>query len=310
MTYSPLVDYVAISPHKSSPRNNTIKKITIHHMAGNLTVEQCGQMFKDREASTNYGIDNKGRVGCYVYEEDRSWGSSSRTNDNQAITMELANDEIGGNWHVSDLVIEKCIELCVDICKRNNIPELIFTGDTTGNLTMHKMFTNTLCPGPYLSSKFPYIAEQVNARLKGELTMTQYDELSARIKSLESKVNLLEGGINVVSNYACVKFNHLTQLPDYYKVAVSKLVALGVLEDQFLALSEADAKMLTILDSINAIDNNIEYAKIEDVPDYGKDVVQRMINAGVLKGDGIGLGITEQTVKLLVYLDRMSVLKV
>ena len=36
--------------------------------------------------------------------------------------MELAND--GGastNWHVSDRAIEACINLCVDICRRNGI---------------------------------------------------------------------------------------------------------------------------------------------------------------------------------------------
>ena len=30
---------------------------------------------------------------------------------------------------------------------------------------MHKMFTATTCPGPYLESKFPYIASEVNKRL-------------------------------------------------------------------------------------------------------------------------------------------------
>ena len=30
---------------------------------------------------------------------------------------------------------------------------------------MHKWFASTACPGPYLSSKFPYIAEEVNKRL-------------------------------------------------------------------------------------------------------------------------------------------------
>ena len=43
MGNSKLVDYAIISPNKSSPRSNTIKKITIHHMAGNLTIEECGE---------------------------------------------------------------------------------------------------------------------------------------------------------------------------------------------------------------------------------------------------------------------------
>lgn len=167
MSRSPLVDYVKISPNSSNPRNNKIKKITIHHMAGNLSVESCGNVFqnKNRQASSNYGIGTDGRVGLYVEEENRAWTSSSRVNDNQAVTIEVANDGKGPEWHVSDKALQKTIELCADICRRNGIERLNFTGDSSGNLTMHKMFTATTCPGPYLESKLPYIANEVNKRL-------------------------------------------------------------------------------------------------------------------------------------------------
>lgn len=168
MSNSPLVNYVAISPNSSNPRNNKIKKITIHHMAGNLSVETCGRVFNgtSRQASSNYGIGSDGRVGMYVEEKNRAWTSSSPSNDNQAVTIEVAND--GGantNWHISDKALAKLIDLCVDICKRNGIASLNYTGDSSGNLTRHNMFANTTCPGPYLQSKFPYIAEEVNKRL-------------------------------------------------------------------------------------------------------------------------------------------------
>ena len=164
MTNSNLVNYVKISPN-SNPRNTTIKKITIHHMAGNLSVETCGQVFQTRKASSNYGIDSQGRVGMYVEEKNRSWASSNAANDHQAVTIEVANDQIGGDWHVSDKALNKLIDLCADICKRNGIKQLNFTGDTSGNLTMHKWFAATACPGPYLESKFPYISAEVNRRL-------------------------------------------------------------------------------------------------------------------------------------------------
>lgn len=165
-TNSKLVSYTLISPNKGK-RTSAIKKITIHHMAGNLSVETCGRVFqnKDREASSNYGIGSDGRIGMYVEEKDRSWCSSNYNNDNQAITIEVANDVIGGDWHVSDKALESLINLCVDICRRNNIKKLNFTGDKTGNLTQHNYFDATACPGPYLKSKFPYIAEEVNKRL-------------------------------------------------------------------------------------------------------------------------------------------------
>ena len=167
MSNSSLVDYVKISPNRNSPRNKPITKITIHHMAGFMNVEECGAMFaqSSRQASSNYGIDSTGKVGMYVEEKDRSWCSSSPENDHRAITIEVANSTGAPEWRVSDKALEKLIELCADICRRNNIEKLNFTGDKNGNLTMHKWFAATACPGPYLESKFPYIAEEVNKRL-------------------------------------------------------------------------------------------------------------------------------------------------
>lgn len=169
MSNSPLVNYTRISPNKTSPRNQKIDRITIHHMAGNATVETCGNIFAptSRKASSNYGIDSKGRVGMYVEEKDRSWCSSSSANDNRAVTIEVADDMNKAPWHSSDAAMKKLVELCADICKRNGIKKLVYTGDTKGNLTMHKWFANTDCPGAYLESKFPWIAEQVNKLLNG-----------------------------------------------------------------------------------------------------------------------------------------------
>lgn len=164
MSNSPLVNYTKISPNSTNPRKKKITKITIHHVAGNLTVETIGNVFApaSRKASSNYGVDNKGRVGMYVEEKNRAWTSSNADNDNEAVTIEVSNNGGAPNWSVSDTALAKTIELCVDICKRNGIKKLNYTGDKSGNLTMHKWFSNTNCPGPYLESKFPYIANEVN----------------------------------------------------------------------------------------------------------------------------------------------------
>lgn len=168
-TNSKLVNYKRLSPNHSGLRNQKISKITIHHMAGNLTVEQCGAIFApvSRQASSNYGIGTDGRIGMYVEEKNRSWCSSSAWNDNRAITIEVANDKPSdaGGWHVSNKAMKSLINLCVDICKRNGIPKLTFTGDTNGTLTFHYMYASTACPGPYLKSKAKYICNEVNKKL-------------------------------------------------------------------------------------------------------------------------------------------------
>lgn len=167
MSNSPLVSYTKISPNSTNPRNNAIKKITIHHMAGNLSIEACGNVFATtkRQASSNYGVGSDGRIGLYVEEKNRSWCSSNRENDNQAVTIEVANDGGAPDWHVSDKALASTINLCADICRRNGIAKLNYTGDASGNLTEHNYFAYTLCPGPYLKSKLSYIASEVNKRL-------------------------------------------------------------------------------------------------------------------------------------------------
>ena len=192
MSKSSLVNYTKLSPNCSSRNGARICKITPHHMAGNLTIEQCAEVFQNssRQASANYGIGSDGRIGCYVDENDRSWASANYDNDRQAITIEVANDEIGGNWHVSDKALESLINLCVDICKRYNF-KLTYDETPNGSLTRHNMFVNTTCPGPYLQSKFPYIVEEVNKRLEGQSTSTPTTSTSGdeTIKYIQNKLN-------------------------------------------------------------------------------------------------------------------------
>lgn len=167
---SGLTDYVYLSPNADFPRGAEIRKLTIHHMAGDLSLEEAGELFshQDRRTSANYGIDSEGRVALYVEEGNRAWASSSRENDDQAVTIEVANDEIGGQWHVSEAAYAALEDLCVDICRRNGIGELLYTGDAQGTLTIHKMFRDTECPGPYLEGKMAELAETVNHRLAAE----------------------------------------------------------------------------------------------------------------------------------------------
>ena len=164
MTNSSLVSYKRLSPNCTIPRNKPITKITVHHMAGNLSVEKCGEIFAptSRKASSNYGIGSDGRIGLYVEEKDRSWCSGNAENDNMAVTIEVANCNGAPNWEVSDEAFKSLVALCIDICIRNNIEYLYYTGDKLGNLTLHQFFQATACPGPYLKSKIPELVRLVN----------------------------------------------------------------------------------------------------------------------------------------------------
>jgi hypothetical protein len=166
-TNSSLVSYTRISPNRNSPRNQPISKITIHHTASIISLETFGSIVASpsRQMSSNYAIGSDGRIGLFCPESDRSWCSSSPWNDNRAITIETSNCEVGGNWAISDVVYASLIKLCVDICKRNGIKKLTFTGDSSGSLTFHYFYSNTQCPGPWIKARAQEICNKVNAQL-------------------------------------------------------------------------------------------------------------------------------------------------
>lgn len=173
MGNSPLVNYTKISPNRTSPRNHRIDTVTIHCVVGQCSVETLGSIFapKSRQASSNYGIGPDGRIGMYVEEKDRSWCSSSSSNDHRAITIEVASDTTHP-YAVTGAAYESLIELLADICKRNGIKKLLWKADKSligktseQNMTVHRWFSSTACPGDYLYNHYGDIANKVNSRL-------------------------------------------------------------------------------------------------------------------------------------------------
>lgn len=164
------VDLTAKSNARKSKTYNPTGEITVitpHHMAGVMTAKACAHMHKDstKKSSANYYIGNDGKIVLGVPEERRAWTSSSPANDYKAITIEVSNSQAKAPWPISDAAYKSLIELITDICVRNGIEKLNFTGDASGNLTMHKYFTKTACPGPTLEALFPDIEKKVNANL-------------------------------------------------------------------------------------------------------------------------------------------------
>lgn len=178
-TNSPLVAYTKLSPNHSGQRTHAIDRITPHCVVGQCSVETLGNIFypTSRQASCQYGIGVDGRVGMYVEEKNRSWCSSSNANDQRAITIECASDTTHP-YAFKDVVYEKLIELCVDICKRNGKSKLLWLGDKTKTLnyspksdemvlTVHRWFANKSCPGDWLYNRLGDLAKQVTDKLGG-----------------------------------------------------------------------------------------------------------------------------------------------
>ena len=171
---SSLVSYTCLSPNHSGTRNHKIDTISPHCMAGELTVESCGNLFSDssREASSNYGIGADGRVALYVDEKNRSWCTSSAENDNRAVTIEVASKSYDP-YAITDAAMNSLINLMADICKRNGIPKLVWSTNKNDrvnhrngcNVTVHRDYSYKACPGDYIYNRLGEICDKVNAKL-------------------------------------------------------------------------------------------------------------------------------------------------
>lgn len=151
-------------------RTADISMIIVHHMAAKWTAERCAKSFADenRGASATYCIGYNGEIVRCLDESFAPGTSGNYAADNTAVTIEVANCEMGGQWEISDAAMKSLIKLCADIAKRNKLGTLI----KGKNLCWHQMYAATACPGPYLISKMGYIADEANKiNTKGEINV-------------------------------------------------------------------------------------------------------------------------------------------
>ena len=174
---SSLVSHVRLSPNHSGQRIYPLTRITVHCTAGRASVEGLGEIFANpsRQASSQYGIGEDGRVGMYVEEKNRSWCSSSYDNDERSITIEASSDATEP-FAMNLTVYARIIDLCTDICQRYGKKKLLWFPDKDTTLmykpaedelvlTVHRWFANKSCPGDWLFARLGDVAEKVTKRL-------------------------------------------------------------------------------------------------------------------------------------------------
>ena len=207
--------YPAHKDNYTDGRSKKITEICIHHMAGVLTAKQCGAIFqrKGRNGSSNYGIGKNGEIAVYVNESDTAWCNSNWDSNCRSVSIETSNSKNGGDWLVSDKVLNSLIKLVADIAKRNNMGKLV----KGKNVTWHSMYAATNCPGKYLLSKMDYIVSEAN-KINGIGVSSA--KPTATTSSKKGTLTVNSGSWNVRkgagTNYAVVKVVKGGTKLDYY----------------------------------------------------------------------------------------------
>ena len=166
---SSLASYIDRGSGNYSRRKSTvITKICIHDA---LAVGDCSTLsdiIKSAPyASFHYGIATDGTIGVYVDERFRAWGTGNPSIDDESVDIVVCNSTAGGNYPISNATYDALLKLVTDICRRNFILKLTYTGSPAGsNLIKHSWYAAIDCPRSYLSSLYPGIAQEVSRRLR------------------------------------------------------------------------------------------------------------------------------------------------
>lgn len=211
-TNSKLVAYTKLSPNHSGLRTHTIDRISPHCVVGQCAIETLGNVFADRnkEASSNYGIGYDGKIGMFVEEKNRSWCTSSNSNDQRAVTIECASDTTEP-YTMNSAVYESLVRLCTDICKRNGKKKLLWFADKDKTLnyvpksnemvlTVHRWFANKSCPGDWLYNRLGDLAKKVTANLGGSSSEPVTNNTIYRVRKSWSDSKSQKGAFKDLSN--------------------------------------------------------------------------------------------------------------
>lgn len=258
MSYSSLAKYYIPSPFYYERNGTKIDTITIHCMGGNMSAQNCGTWFqnKDCQAASNYGVDSNGIIACYVDESKGAWSSCSKSNDTRAVTIEVANSSGAPDYPVTTAAFDALINLVTDVCYRNGIKELLWKADKSligqvnkQNMTVHRWFANKACPGNYLYSRMGEIANKVNANLKdmgvgsstqssgGVSQMVNTDDFNSAMKEMTRKLD------NHIDEFNKYKLSHKS-IDDMTKDEI-KSMAVKLMKNISIAdLKEYDTKCL------------------------------------------------------------------
>lgn len=312
-TNSSLVSYTKLSPNHSGKRTHLIDRITPHCVVGQLSAESiCGCFTStSRQASCNYGIGTDGRVSLCVEEKNRSWCSSSNSNDQRAVTIECASD-MKAPYAMNSKVYDSLVKLCTDICKRNGKKKLLWLGSKSKALnyspksdemvlTVHRWFANKSCPGDWLYSRLDDLAEKVTANLSDATTST------ATTTTKKETLYRVQVGAYFVKNNADVQLKkvkaagfdtYIVKVGGLYKIQVGayskkenaeamqkKLKAKGF--DAFITIQSGSSVTTTSKKSIDTIarevirgdwGNGEEREKKLKTAGYDYDAVQKRVN--------------------------------
>jgi hypothetical protein len=149
-----------------------INGVVIHHVAGTNGLNYVANA-NVRNSHPTYHIANSGAVTGIVNPARRPY-STGGTPDPSAVTFEIDNSSVGGDWPVSDAALDALIDVIVYHASQSPRAGKGFALNqktviqSEFFIAWHSQYKATACPGPYVTSKLDWIVSECNRRASGK----------------------------------------------------------------------------------------------------------------------------------------------
>jgi hypothetical protein len=175
MTWYPKVSGIQDNGFGGSRNGQPINGVVIHHVAGTNGLGYVANE-NTRNSHPTYHISNSGAVTGIVNPSRRPF-STGGTPDPNAVTFEIDNSSVGGDWPVSAAALESLIDVIVFHASQSpragkgfakNEPKV---KQAEFFIAWHSQYKATACPGPFIMSQLDYIVAECNKRASGPTTV-------------------------------------------------------------------------------------------------------------------------------------------
>jgi hypothetical protein len=168
MSWYPKVAGIQDNGFGGSRNGQAINGVVIHHVAGTNGLNYVANK-NSRNSHPTYHISNSGAVTGIVNPERRPYSTGGQP-DPSAVTFEIDNSSVGGDWPVSSAAIEALIDVIVFHASISPRANRGFAKNSKTQIqreffiAWHQQYSATACPGPFILSQLDYIVSECNKR--------------------------------------------------------------------------------------------------------------------------------------------------
>ena len=276
------MEFVSCDPSNyRAGRTQPVRYIVMHYTANNGDTARNNCDYYHRvgglQASAHYFVDEHGAMQS-VRECDTAWHCGARAywhpecRNGNSIGIEMCSRKrADGSYYIKPETVANAAALAKDIMQRYGID--------TDHVLRHYDVTGKRCPMPWVDDPAQWAA------FKAMLT-TNTDE----------------------EDEDMTRYNTIDEVPDWAQDTVRDLMAAGALRGDERGNLNLSLDMIRglMIGTRYAEASNPRYATVDDVPDWAREDVQRMVDTGALAGEGGGkINLSRDMLRTLVVCQRM-----